>query len=75
MTEEKKDKSMPSQHRIAWIIYSVLAIVIIVLLVLFVAQDNEERLFYGLMGAAVSYVFRPTEKFMQAQIDRFARRD
>lgn len=74
MSTEQENTSTPAQQRTAWIIYSVLAAVIIVLLVLFVAQDNEERLFFGLMGAAVSYVFRPTEKFMQAQIDRFSKR-
>lgn len=51
--------------------YTVIAAAVIVFLVLVVAQDNEERLFYGLMGAAAAYVLRPTEKFMKAQIARF----
>ena len=50
--------------KMAWIIYALMTIALIVVLVLFVAQDNEERFFYGLMPAAASYVFRPTDKFI-----------
>jgi hypothetical protein len=48
----------------AWTIYALITIALIVVLVLFVAQDNEERFFYGLMPAAASYVLRPTDKFI-----------
>ena len=55
----------------AWRIYYSLAAVVIVFLVLVVAQDNEERLFFGLMGSACASVFRPTNKFMNKQILKF----
>lgn len=48
--------------KVAWIIYYLLALVLAAVLVLFVAQDNEERFFYGLMTVASAYVFRPTER-------------
>jgi hypothetical protein len=40
-------------------------------LVLFVASDNEEMFFYGLMTPAAFYVFRPTERFFSKQIFKF----
>ena len=49
--------------KMAWTIYTLLTIALIVVLVLFVAQDNEERFFYGLMPAGAAYAFRPTDKF------------
>ncbi len=55
----------------AWIIYSLTAAVLAVVLVLFVARDNEERFFYGLMTIAGAYVFRPTERFMARQIQKY----
>lgn len=55
----------------AWIIYYASAVIIATLLVLFVAQDNEERFFYGLMVIAGSYVLRPGEKRMDKQIKKF----
>jgi hypothetical protein len=58
-------------NKVAWILYTVLAIAVIAILVLFVAQDNEERFFYGLMGAGVAYVFRPTNKFFGQLIFKF----
>ena len=70
MTDDQNSVSS-SRLKIAWIIYSVLALAVILILVFVVARDNEEMLFYGLMGAAVAYVFRPTEKFMRKQIGRF----
>ena len=57
--------------KVAWTIYTLMTIVLIVVLVLFVAQDNEEKFFYGLMTAAASYVLRPTDKFMSKQILKF----
>ncbi|HED34790.1 MAG TPA: hypothetical protein ENJ08_11380 [Gammaproteobacteria bacterium] len=57
--------------RIAWIIYTLLTIAIIAVLVLFVAQDNEERFFYGLMPAAAAYVFRPMKKPFSKLILKF----
>ena len=57
--------------KVAWTIYTLMTIVLIVVLVLFVAQDNEEMFFYGLMTAAASYVLRPTDNFMSKQILKF----
>jgi len=57
--------------KIAWIIYSLLIIVVITVLVLFVAQDNEERFFYGLMPAAAAYVLRPMNKPFSKLIFKF----
>ena len=55
----------------AWAIYTLITIAIIAVLVLFVAQDNEERFFYGLMPAAAAYVFRPMDKPFSKLIFRF----
>ena len=57
--------------KVAWAIYALMTIAIVLVLVLFVAQDNEERFFYGLMPAAAAYVFRPTDRFMDKQILKF----
>jgi len=55
----------------AWTIYTIVTIVLAAVLVLFVAQDNEEMFFYGLMTIATAYVLRPSEKIMGKQILRF----
>ena len=70
MTDSQDDK-YTFYTKMAWIIYALMTIVIMVVLVLFVAQDNEERFFYALMPAAASYVFRPTEKFFSKLIFKF----
>ena len=57
--------------KVAWTIYTLAAIVLAALLVLFIAQDNEERFFYGLMTIAAAYVLRPNERIMGKQILRF----
>ena len=57
--------------KVAWAIYTLLTIALIVVLVLFVAQDNEERFFYGLMPAAAAYVFRPMNKPFSKLIFKF----
>jgi len=57
--------------KVAWVIYALMAFVLVVLLVLFVAQDNEERFFYGLMPAAAAYVFRPTDRVLGKLIFKF----
>jgi len=61
MTDNQNDKYR-YYTKIAWTIYTLITIFIIVVLVLFVAQDNEEIFFYGLMPAAAAYVFRPMNK-------------
>ena len=67
MTDNQNDKYI-FYTKMAWVIYALMTIVLIVILVLFVAQDNEERFFYGLMPAAAAYVFRPTDKFFSKLI-------
>ncbi len=57
--------------KVAWVIYSLLALVLACVLVLFVARDNEERFFYGFMTVASAYVFRPTEKVFSKLIFKF----
>lgn len=57
--------------KMAWIIYSALAVTLACVLVLFVAQDTEEQFFYGIMTIAAAYVFRPTERFMSKQILKY----
>ena len=53
-----------------WAIYSLITVAIIIVLATFVAQDNEERLFYSLMTAAASYVFRPTDRTIRKYVLR-----
>ena len=67
MTDNQSDKYI-FYTKMAWTIYSLMTIALIVVLVLFVAQDNEERFFYGLMPAAAAYVFRPTDKYISKLI-------
>jgi len=73
MSEDEK-KKYASYRKLAWACYTLLCVVVIAALVLFKAADNEERVFYFLMGSAALYVFRPTEKFMDKQISRFTNR-
>ena len=70
MTSMQNDK-YHSHLKKAWIIYGLITIAIIIVLVLFVARDNEERFFYSIMPAAAAYVFRPTERYMAKLIFRF----
>ena len=57
--------------KMAWVIYAIAAIVLAAVLVLFVAGDNEERFFYGLMTIAAAYVLRPNEKIMDRKILKY----
>ncbi len=70
MTDNQNDKYI-SYTKMAWAIYTLITIAIIVVLVLFVAQDNEEMFFYGLMPAAAAYVFRPMDKPFSKLIYKF----
>jgi len=70
MTDNQNDKYI-FYTKMAWIIYTLITIAIVVVLVLFVAQDNEERFFYGLMPAAAAYVFRPMNKPFSKLIFKF----
>ena len=70
MTDNQNDKYV-SYTKMAWVIYSLITIALIAVLVLFVAQDNEERFFYALMPAAAAYVFRPMNKPFSKLIFKF----
>jgi hypothetical protein len=54
-----------------WAVYALITIALIVVLVLFVAQDNEERFFFTIMPAAAAYVFLPTERYLGRLIFKF----
>ena len=66
-----QDSKFQSYIKRAWAIYALITVALIVILVLFVAQDNEERFFFGLMTPAAFYVFRPTEKYMSKLILKY----
>ncbi|VAW55674.1 hypothetical protein MNBD_GAMMA05-2227 [hydrothermal vent metagenome] len=66
-----QDQKYVYYTKVAWFIYALLTLVFIVVLVLFVAQDDEERFFYGLMPAAAAYVMRPTERLLNKLILKF----
>ena len=70
MKNMQQDKYQ-SRLKMAWVIYALITLVLIVVLVLFVAGDNEERFFFSIMPAAAAYVFRPTERYMSKLIFRF----
>ena len=55
----------------AWAMYALITIALIGVLVLFVAEDNEERFFFTIMPAAAAYVFRPTERYLSKLIFKF----
>lgn len=70
MTDDQNQK-YTYYSKMAWLIYALLAIVLATVLVLFVAQDNEERFFYGLMTIAAAYVLRPTERYFNKLILKY----
>jgi uncharacterized integral membrane protein len=69
---ENENRNDTSNIKLAWAIYVLMTILVIIVLVFLVAEDNEEKLFFSLMTAAASYVFRPTDRFMKKQIARFS---
>jgi len=70
MTNDQ-DSKFQSYIKRAWVIYALITIALIVILVLFVAQDNEERFFFTIMPAAAAYVFRPTNRYLGNLIFKF----
>ena len=70
MTDEQ-DQKYAFYTKAGWIIYALISIVLMTVLVLFVAQDNEEMFFYGFMTPAAFYVFRPTERYFSKLIFKF----
>jgi hypothetical protein len=65
------DSKFQSYIKRDWEIYALITIALIVILVLFVAQDNEERFFLAIMPAAAAYVFRPTNRYIGKLIFKF----
>ena len=55
----------------AWIIYSLIIAVMVLVLVLFVAEDNEEKFFFTIMPIAAAYVFRPMNRPFSKLIFKF----
>ena len=70
MTDNQNQK-YAHYTKVAWIIYILMIVALIAVLVLFVARDNEEMLFYSLMTAAVAYVFRPTDRLFSKLILKY----
>ncbi len=70
MTDSEEDKYI-YYTKVAWTIYALIVLTFIAVLVLFVAQDNEERFFYGIMPAAAAYVLRPMNKPFSKLIFKF----
>ena len=68
---DNQDQKYAYYTKMAWAIYSLITLVIILVLVLFVAQDYEEMFFYGIMPAAAAYVFRPMNKPFSKLIFKF----
>jgi lipopolysaccharide export LptBFGC system permease protein LptF len=68
---DNQDQKYAYYKKVAWAIYALLALILAVVLVLFVAQDNEERFFYGFMTVAGAYVFRPTDRFFSKLIFKY----
>ena len=67
---ESAENNYAKYRKIVWVIYALIVAVLIVILALIVAQDNEERLFYSLMTAAASYVFRPGDRLISKAVLR-----
>lgn len=70
MSDDQNEKYI-HYTKVAWAIYASAVIVVVALLVLFVAQDNEERIFYSLMTVAAAYVLRPGERLMARKILKY----
>jgi hypothetical protein len=69
--KNNQDRDFQSYIKRAWLIYALLTIALIVVLVLFVAQDNEERFFFTIMPAAAAYVLRPTDRYLGKLVFKF----
>lgn len=70
MTDNQEQK-YTSYTKAAWMIYALISLILMAVLVLFVAQDNEEMFFYGFMTPAAFYVFRPSNRYMNKLIFKF----
>ena len=54
-----------------WAAYTAIILCLIAFMVLVIAEDNEEVLFYSVMIGGFAYVFRPEQKFVNSTIKRF----
>ena len=68
---ENQDQQYAYYTKVAWAIYTLITIILMAVLVLLVAQDNEEMFFYGFMTPAAAYVFRPTDRYFSRLIFKF----
>lgn len=68
---KNQDQKYIFYTKVAWAIYALISIVLMTVLVLFVAEDNEEMFFYGFMTPAAFYVFRPTNRYLGKLIFKF----
>jgi hypothetical protein len=68
---DNQDQKYVYYKKVAWTIYALIAVALMTVLVLFVAQDNEEKFFYGIMTPAAFYVFRPTDRYLNKLIFKF----
>ncbi len=65
------DNQFTHYTKVAWRIYTLIALLIMAVLVLFIARDTEEMLFYGFLTPAAFYVFRPTNRYINRLIYKF----
>ena len=68
---DNQDQKYIFYTKVAWAIYTLIIIVLMAVLVLFVARDNEEMFFYGFLTPAAAYVFRPTNRYFSKLIFKF----
>jgi lipopolysaccharide export LptBFGC system permease protein LptF len=68
---DNHDNKYAFYRKVAWGIYALITIIIAAGLVLFVARDNEEMFFYGLLIPAGFYVFRPTGRYIDRLILKY----
>ncbi|RDH84777.1 MAG: hypothetical protein DIZ80_04745 [endosymbiont of Galathealinum brachiosum] len=69
--EDNQDNKFADYMKRAWIIYALIIIALIAVLVLFVASDNEEMVFFGFMTPAAAYVFRPTNRYIARLVFKY----
>ena len=70
-TTNDQDSNYQSYIKKAWVIYTLIVIALIAVLVLFIASDTEERVFFWLMPAAAAYILRPSKRYLGKLIFKF----
>ena len=66
-----QDQKYVYYTKVAWAIYALIIIALTAVLVLLVAQDNEEMFFYGFLTPAAAYSFRPTNRYFSKLIFKY----